>query len=316
MAGMMKLRRSYIPDFGYRFTKQDLMFLISAKRYYFPALLISQVMAIVWFAVALRLADSRLILVWSDQARIFMQGLSHLTAPYQVSGFANPPWALLLLAPFNVLPLPVAVLSQLCLYFATLTTIIYKFNGNVWSVLIALTSVISLDTAIELNIDWLVCVGLLVPPVISGPLLLIKPQTALGYWLSLPIRQVVKAIVIALAVSLISLLLWKDWPLQMWQAIQADILGRFFNLAPQKFLSPVLSFAIGCGLSWLAYRKRDPVIGILAWIFFVPYIAFYSFLLHLSLVAARWRWLALAISLGLWLVLFVYGQHLIKAFLG
>ena len=98
--------------------------------------------------------------------------------------FANPPWTAALLAPFGLLPLELSALLQIGLYFAILTGVIYKFGGSFKTVLIVFTSFMALDSAIELNVEWLVALGLLVPAALSGPLLLVKPQIALGYGLS------------------------------------------------------------------------------------------------------------------------------------
>jgi hypothetical protein len=63
-------------------------------------------------------------------------------------------------------------------------------------------------------------------------------------------------------------------------------------------------------MALFAYRDRDPVLGILAWLFFVPYISMYSFVLHIAMLAIKLpRWTILLV-LCVW---FVYGQLMLRA---
>jgi hypothetical protein len=264
------------------------------------ALFFSQIMALLWWGVALGARAADLFPVWYDQRITFTQTLPHLANPYQIINFANPPWAAVLLAPFSLIPLPLAVLLQMCLYFAILAGAVFKLGGNFRTVVIALTSFLALQSAFELNIDWLVCLALLVPPTYSGPLLIIKPQVAPGYVLSFKPRDWVKAGLVLALVVLVSFILWGFW-LSPMQAEASRIASRTYNIAPLALLPPILSIAIGVALAVWALRRRDPVIGVFAGLFFVPYIAFYSLLLHLTLWAVRQPRMALLISAALWL---------------
>jgi hypothetical protein len=274
------------------------------------SLIISQGLALFWWLVALWFRGTNLIPVWYDQRVTFTQVPLHLVNPYAIY-FVNPPWAALFLLPFALLPLDIAVLLQLALYFAILTGIIYKFKGNQRIVLLALTSFVAFDSALELNIDWLACLGLLVPAMWSGPLLLLKPQTALGVWLSFKTRDLVRAIIVSLVVLLLSLVIWGNWitPLLYYMSSQMQ---REYNIAPLSLMPVPVSLAIGAVLGWMAFRRRDPVLSILAWLFFVPYIKIYSLLLPLALFSIRYPRIGLLISTVMWLV---YGGVLARYFL-
>jgi hypothetical protein len=102
------------------------------------ALLVSQALALGWWLVAVWLRGLNLVPVWYDQQTTFTQMNQHLANPYEIN-FPNPPWTVVLLIPFGLLPLPLSLLVQLGLYFAILTAIIFKFKGNIWIVLLALT---------------------------------------------------------------------------------------------------------------------------------------------------------------------------------
>lgn len=276
------------------------------------ALLMSQALAILWWLTAYFLSVKMNVPAWYDQRAAFLILPEQWLSPYQVLRFANPPWTVFALFPFHWLPVYVAILLQICLYFALLTLVIFKFGGGLAATLLALSSFVALDATIELNIDWLICLGLLVPPALSGPFLLIKPQDALGFWFTFSRRAFVRTIIVVLAVLLVSLLIWGFWPPQMIQAMQRlGTYGQYrFNLAPAAYLSYPISIGIGLFLAWRAVRRRDPVIEILAWLFFVPYIAFYSLLLHFAVFSIRFPRFALLISALIWII---YGGTVLLA---
>jgi hypothetical protein len=269
---------------------------------YNAALRMALAIAVLWWAVTVIFRAANLATVWYDQGATFTQLGHHIDNPYQVSGFVNPPWAAILLAPFAFLPLPIAVLVQLCLYFVIMTAVIFKFGGNAKTVLLVLLSYIALDSALELNIDWLVCLGLLVLPSFSGPFLLIKPQDAFGYWLTLKWHDFIRAVAVLTGTIGVSLILWPNWPVKMIQAIQTNTLGHFYNLAPAALMPWPIAIAIGLILSWFGFKRHDPFLAIWGWIFFAPYLTFYALLLPFALLAIRYPRFALLFSVTMWLI--------------
>src|SRR5262249_44799623 len=157
-------------------------------------------------------------------------------------------------------------------------------------------------SALELNVDWLVCLGLLLPPLLSGPFLLIKPQNAFGIWLTFSRKILIYSGLVLLGVIAVSLLLWQGWPLQALKAYQTIVAGQSYNLAPVAIISPLASLPVGAVLAWRAFKRRDPILAILAWLFFVPYIALYSLLLHFAVFAIRYPRIALIISVVMWII--------------
>jgi hypothetical protein len=261
--------------------------------------------ALIWWLLAAYLRGTGRIPVWYDQETTFLTAPFHITDPYALPRFMYPPWTAVLLAPLGLIQLHLAILLQACLYFVLLTLVIFKFRGNLRIVLLVLTSFIALDAVIELNLEWLICIGLLVPPAWSSPFLLIKPQDALGVMITYKRRDFIRTTLLGLLVVLVSLLLWGAWPLQSLKAIQTYTLGQSFNLAPLALLPWFVSLAIGGYLAWRAYRKQDAPLAILAWLFFVPYIPLYSLLIPFAALAVRFPRVALIISVVMWAV---YGR--------
>jgi hypothetical protein len=259
-----------------------------------------------WLVVVLVIRPAEVVPVWIDQTKVFTQVQHHLANPYEVQRFANVPWTPIFLLPFGGFSLSLAVLFQLIVYFVSLTLLIFRYGGNTRTVILTLTSFIALDNAIELNIEWITCIGLLVPAVLSGPFLLTKPQLALGVWLSFSRRQLIGALFVTAIVLVISGFIWPSWPEGMQQSVEKYILtDRYigqFNLAPLSLMPIALSLMIGAALAWRGIKRRDPILSILAWIFFVPYIPFYSLLFYLAILGIRFVRLAWIIYLSMWII--------------
>lgn len=257
-------------------------------------------LAALWWAVALAIRARDLIPVWHDQQTTFTQLVHHLRAPYDTVGFVNVPWAALLLAPFGLIPLELSTLLQTILYFLCLTLLIKRIGGSRKHVLLALTSFVALDATLELNVDWLIALGILLPVVWSGPFLIVKPQVALGVYAGAKLRQLVLAALVVGVVLALSLLVWGWWPPQMFDSIARHSLNRPFNLAPVALMPALLSYAIGLAIGIRAVQKRDAVLGLYAWLFFVPYITLYSLLIPYAFACVRWPRVALIIHIATW----------------
>ncbi len=265
-------------------------------------LIIAWVLAVLYWLVGLLLQADGTLFVWGDQLWTFTSALSHLDNPYESAGFFNMPWAMVLLIPFDPLPLELAALIQIMLYFGLLALIVEKFGGGRAALAIALTSPLALDAALEINIDWMVCIGLLVPPMWSGPWLLIKPQTAFGYVFSFSRRDFVRATIVVLVTVLIAFILWGNWPLNLIENMRRYEPNTLVNLAPLSILPGIVSIGIGLGLGYYGFRKRDAIICILAGLFFVPYTAPSSVLVAYTLAASRWPRAALLVSVISWFI--------------
>lgn len=265
------------------------------------ALIAAVVLAVIAWMLAMWMRTQP-INVWTDQVEVFRPSVALFSNPYEIFAFVNPPWLLLLLTPFALLPLEVSVLVQTLCYFVLVTVIIYRFGGDFLAVLITLTSFVALDAVIEMNVDWFTLIGLLVPVEISPLFLLFKPQLALGYYFGVSWRKWPVIALVTLAAVALSSLIWPNWIFEIINRVETTSIQRFFNLAPSKLLpfSPFLSWIIGAALALWAFRRQDPPLGIIAWFFFTPYIALYSMVLLLGIVAIRWRFLAIAFSAAMW----------------
>lgn len=263
-------------------------------------LLLAVILAVVGWLIAYAARIDGRLLVWDDVRSTFADPALFFWNPYDVGGFHAMPYANILLLPFDELPLQWAALCFTLLYFSMLAAVIYKFGGGVRALLIALTSVLALDTALEINIDWMVCIGLLVPRPFSIPFLLIKPQSALGYVLSFSRRDFVRATIFTLIVFIGTFLVWGFWIEDLF--LRVNETNMWVNLAPRRSIPPVVAYLLGAALLIYAFRKRDPILCIVGGLFFVPYISPNSALIAASLLSVRFPRIALIVSVVAWLL--------------
>jgi len=274
-------------------------------------ILLAASLAALWWmlGLSLRQLDAPLY-IWDDQQTTFTR--ANLAVPYSVPGFINPPWTALPLLPIAALRahlpygLELAILAQWLIYGAGLAALALRERWPVAGLLLALTSPLALDGAVELNIEWVVVLGLLLLPrwpLLSPLFMLSKPQVALGWLLGQERAVVVRWVVGAGLLGLASVLLWGAW-WNDWQASSnSKLVAWAVNAAPSGLIGTLPAAALGLGLAWGALRRRDALLGLLAGLCFVPYVAFYSLMLPFVVLAARHPRLGLLISLCLWALL-------------
>ncbi len=270
---------------------------------YRRALLLALGFAVAWWLIVLRIREVTGLMLFADQYLDFTQLGLHLGQPYEVTRFVNVPWTALFLAPFSLPPFEFAVLMQVILYFCLLATVVFKFGGNLWTVLVVFLSPLAFDATMELNVDWVVVIGLLVPREWSGVFFLVKPQVLFGSWFGFEWREIVRAVLILLVVLVISFAVLPGWPQAMADNVMSNTLGDVgnrVNIAMSKGLPIVFSYGIGVVLAVWAFRRKDVFLGVVAWQFLVPYMTFYGLLPVFALIAVRRPRIAVLISLVFW----------------
>lgn len=276
---------------------------VANRPYFRLSLLLAIGLAVGWFLIASHIRNTTSAIVWADQEYIFTQMDSSLANPYEGPKYTYVPWGAVIVAPVALLPLEWSILTQMTLYFVLLTLLIFRFGGGWRIVLLVMTSAMAYDTSLEISLDWIVVIGLLVPPVLSGPFLLVKPQVASGAWFGFRWREILWGGVVALVVIALALVIWPNWPEGMLTAVMNNTLGEWggrVNIALSSVLPLPFTWAVGLVLAWMSFRRKDIVLGVLAWQFFVPYTTFYSSLPVFALLAIRLPWVALAISIATW----------------
>ena len=96
--------------------------------------------------------------------------------PYQVEKFFNPPWALFPIIPFALLPFRIgnAIWAAISIYMYGF--IARKLGANWIATIGFITLPHTLYTLFQVNIDWIVALGMLLPPQMGVFLICLKPQ--------------------------------------------------------------------------------------------------------------------------------------------
>ena len=221
--------------------------------------------------------------------------------------FYNAPWLLIPFIPFAFLPdIPSVIVIWIT---ATLSIIIVsrKLGANYLTTAILLLSPALGYELFVTNLNWLIAVGLILPPQIGLFLLLAKPQLGIVValfwlveaWRKEGIRKVIKIFAPVTIAFLVSFLIYGFWPLH------AAWLGdAHWNVS----MFPE-SIGIGLLLTYHALKSNNFGFAILASPFFAPYFGFHSWVFCLLGLASSSVESLLAV-IGLWgFIIFRGGWH-------
>jgi hypothetical protein len=106
--------------------------------------------------------------------------------PYSVPGFYNPPWALLPLVPFALLPYDPGRIAMILCGLSAFAFTLYRLGAKPLPMALVLLTPFVLDSLFWGNVEWLTLLGLTLSPAYGLILLAIKPQMTIGvilFWL-------------------------------------------------------------------------------------------------------------------------------------
>jgi hypothetical protein len=221
--------------------------------------------------------------------------------------FYNAPW---LLIPFIPLAFLSDIPSVLLIWFIAVLCVIFvarKLGASPLTITILLLSPALGYELFVTNLNWLIAVGLILPPQFGLFLLLAKPQLGMVValfwlvesWRTEGIRKVIKIFAPVALTLLVSLMIYGLWPLH---AIWLKDSHWNVSMFPE-------SIGIGLLLTYHALKSHKIGLAILASPFFAPYVGFHSWVFCLLGLAASPIETLLAVS-GLWgFIIFRGGWH-------
>ena len=223
-------------------------------------------------------------------------------SPYEVEGFFNPFWGLLPLIPIAILP---EQLSRAALFVVSLITFAYtarQMGAKLAAVLALLLSPPVMHGLLNGNIDWLVIVGVILPPQLGLFFVTIKPQigVAIGIfwvveaWREGGWRQVVRLLWPITLIFSLSIVLFGWWPLRS---------SKEIDLWWNASLWP-MSIPVGLVLLTTAIRKRKINYAMGASPCLSPYILLHSWVIALFAIINLLPELVIAV-IGLWILVFI-----------
>ncbi len=221
-------------------------------------------------------------------------------SPYTVPGFHNPPWTLLPIIPFAVLPEAigrgaVAVIGLVCYAFIGI-----RLGARPVTLALFLLSPPVLHSTLNSNTDWLALLGVVMPPNIGMLLLASKPQLGIGVIIYQLVesgrtggaRRIASDFWPLVTFTLLSLAVYGLWPLRF-----GDELGLWWNAS----LWPG-SIPFGLAFIAIAVTKRRVRAALVASPMLSPYVLLHSWV---GALAATLESLPVAAAsvLGLWLLM-------------
>jgi hypothetical protein len=226
-------------------------------------------------------------------------------APWD-EGLILAPWGALLLSPLGGLPDRISTALTNSLSVIIFALISRKFGGPDWIAIPVLMSPPGYWLFYNGQTEWLVLIGLLFFNGLDIPLLLLKPQVAIGAFLPRLRRagdQWKHYVLPGFIIFMISILIWPLWPFKMPEIIPVLTAGSW-NSALWPWGIP-----IGVFLLWYSWKTVDDRWGVAATPFLFPYINMPNYLGLLIVLAAKWpKW-----SLMLWAVMWIVGLVVLRS---
>lgn len=221
-----------------------------------------------------------------------------LRNPYQVRGFFNPAWILLLFAPLSLLSPQLGHASYFMLSLGAAYYAARRFGASLPGIVLFLCSPLMLAGLLLTNVDSLVLLGAVLPPQFGLFLVLLKPQVGSGialYWLwqawrTGGWRQVVRTFAPVSLALLLTLVLYGNWLTR-----GLSLTDAWWNMSLFPWLIPV-----GCFLAWLSLRRSALRLSVPVGVCFSPYVGPSSTITVLVPLLSNTRLLALACAL-VWL---------------
>lgn len=238
---------------------------------------------------------------WLDSYRPAIRAMFSGQSPYAIRPqfpISNPPWVFLLLSPIALLPPNLGSSVIFTAYLFGMGYAAYKMKAKPVGLAAFLLSFAVISGAVNGQIDFLVVLGLFLPPQLGLFLVLAKPQVGIAvalFWAvaayrSGGLRQLMQVFFPVSAAFLLSFGLYGFWPLG---AIR-------FGSAPWNVSLFPWSILPGLALMFLAIRKQNVKLALPVSPMLSPYLAPHSWALALlSIVDGKWIVLA---SLASWLL--------------
>jgi hypothetical protein len=225
-------------------------------------------------------------------------------SPYAVNTFFSPPWVLILVAPFTLLPVPIGMslywtMGSLSVFFSARI-----LGSSIFTAFAILLTPQMLTSFYVGNNDWMVALGLILPPQIGIFFILSKLQLGLPVAFVLCIesfrkggfREVIRVFLPLMIVSLLSIFIFQSELFHI-----GDAAGKWWSIDHFPYLIPV-----GFVLLWHSIKSRNEKKAILVGPMIAPYISSISLpIAIMGLLPSKIDTL-LAI-LGLWIVWLMRG---------
>lgn len=239
--------------------------------------------------------------VWNDWVRFYQPAalnLLHGQSPYTITGIFHPPWLFVLMIPLALLPWQIgaALVGALTLFAYAYTA--ERAGARLLVLVLFLTSPQVLWAIYLTSMDWVVLLGLFLPPWLGLFFVLVKPQIGIGAaalwafqaWKTGGLRRLFWTFAPVSAAVVVAIAIFGLWFRDTSFVVTGDWNTSFFPY----------SIPVGLVLIVSAIRRSDRFRALIASPFFSPYIPSHSWGL-LTLGVAGQQAEAIACIAGMWL---------------
>lgn len=220
---------------------------------------------------------------------------------WSISYFYNPPWTLIPLIPFALLPPALSRALLIVVSVGASGYCVHKLGASrLMTILFVLSPPVLMGTW-NGNIDWMVLLGFVLPPQIGLFLVLVKPQMGLMvalFWFIQSLRhgrmrETARVFWPVTLATLLSFALFGLWPLE---ALRNAPVGESFNTSAWP-----LSIPFGIVAMLAAFKTERVEYAMAAGPCFTTYITFHSWVGALAALAKS-RDYMLAAIIGTWII--------------
>jgi hypothetical protein len=266
----------------------------------YAVFILSAANAVFLFAVSIQMHYTQ---IGADWERFFLLSTIALFSgenPYTVPEVFSPPWTFIILGPFALLPPLASGIAVGLMSYLSAGYLAYRLGAKLETALLVMFSAPVFLSFQLSQVDWIVWLGLFMPPQIGLFFVLTKPQAGIGmaiYWLfeswrKGKIREVARVFAPVSIGYLLSFALFKYNPLD----------GAMLNNAPHNTSFFPFSIIIGIILIYFSIRQRQKTFSLSASPFFSPYVNVQTWaVLMFGLV--KYPWAVLIANILLWVLL-------------
>ncbi len=229
-------------------------------------------------------------------------------SPYDIVGFPSPPWALLPMLPFAILPPAISRAGWFVLSLIMFAWGVYRLGARPIALGAFVASPLVVHSLLNANIDWVVILGFTLPPQIGLFFISVKPQMGsvvavfwlFEAWRKGRAREVVRVFAPFTVVLLLSLVVFGFYPRE-WVTVEVD---QWWNAS----LWPA-SIPIGLTLAVAAIYRRKLPLAMAASPLLSPYVLFHAYSGALSALAPYTVEMVTAV-VGLWILVLMRALHI------
>jgi len=225
-------------------------------------------------------------------------------SPYDVKGFPAPPWSLIPLIPFALLPEKIGGVLYFVFALAVTTFILFKLKAKPITILIFLSSSPVIGSLTWGNIDWMPLLSLILPMPFALIAAVTKPQIGIGFviysfFITLKTKGLKEVVKVFAPLTLITLLSF--WMFGFW-------ISRIASILDVRWQHNVSFWPNGLFIAfWLLYKsvqKENSGMGMASSPFISPYVTPFTWVAVLPALLQQPLEL-LIVSIGLWMPVFI-----------